>query len=193
MKNAYFKTLTGLFSAIEATEKDGLFLEFSRAHRAAVRLLENTRSKNKVFLVGNGGSASIASHIAVDFLKNGRISAYALNDPSFLTCMSNDYGYEYVFSKPLETLIRKGDVLLAISSSGASANILGAAASARKKGANVITFSGFMPDNPLRTCGAINFYVPSSSYGYVEIVHLAVCHEIADALTGKMQLESKKR
>lgn len=182
MKNTYFKALAGLFGAIAVTGKDAKAIDFSRARSTAVTLLKNTRSKNKVFLVGNGGSASIASHIAVDFLKNGRVSACTFNDASFLTCMSNDYGYEYVFSKPLETLIAKDDVLLAISSSGASANILAACAVARKKGAAVITLSGFAADNPLRTRGSINFYVPSTSYGYVEIVHLAICHEIADAL-----------
>ena len=136
-------------------------------------------------IIGNGGSASIASHIATDLLKNLKIPALALNDASLLTCLSNDLGYENVFSMPLGILARKGDILFAISSSGKSKNILNAVIQGKKKGCIVIAFSGFSPRNPLRNKGDINFYVPSSSYGAVEITHLAICHAIVDILFKK--------
>ncbi|TAM38080.1 SIS domain-containing protein, partial [bacterium] len=104
---------------------------------------------------------------------------------SLLTCVSNDLGYENVFSVPIERLAKKGDILFAISSSGKSKNILNAVSSAKKKGCFVISLSGFSSRNPLRSTGSVNFYVPSSSYGAVEIAHLAICHAIVDTLYKK--------
>lgn len=180
---ATFSVLTKLFSQVQASERSGKKRAIDSAFSAVRTLvLKHARSGKKVMLVGNGGSASVASHIAVDLLKNVGIPALAFNDASFLTCLSNDLGYESVFAKPIEMLSGKGDVLFAISSSGKSANILAAVAQARRNGCTVITFSGFKKGNPLRTRGDMNFYVPSSSYGDVEIVHLALCHAIVDSL-----------
>ena len=136
-------------------------------------------------IVGNGGSASIASHIATDFLKNLNIPALAFNDSSLLTCLSNDLGYEQVFSTPIGLLANKGDILFAISSSGKSKNILNAVSQARKRSCFIIGLSGFSASNPLRKMGNLNFYAPSSSYGDVEIAHLAICHTIVDILCKK--------
>lgn len=134
-----------------------------------------------VAFIGNGGSAAIASHMATDFWKNGGLRAVAFNDTSLLTCVGNDYGYERVFEKPLEMFGRRGDVLIAISSSGRSPNILNGVAAARRLGAAVITFSGFRPDNPLRKRGDLNFHVPSTDYGPVEMAHNTLIHCILDA------------
>jgi len=134
-----------------------------------------------MYLVGNGGSAAIASHQAVDFTKNGGLRALAFNDPAFLTCFANDHGYENVFAEPLARFAKAGDVLVAISSSGASKSILNAVAVARAAGCRVLGFSGFAPANPLRAVGDVNFYVPSSSYGVVEVTHLALVHSLAEA------------
>ena len=86
---------------------------------------------NKIIFIGNGGSAGIASHLAIDFSKNGGLRALAFNDPSALTCLGNDLGYENVFAKQLEFHARPGDLLIAISSSGTSPNILSAVKEAR--------------------------------------------------------------
>lgn len=139
-----------------------------------------SKKGNKVMLIGNGGSAAIANHIATDLLNNAAISAITFNDPSILTCIGNDFGYARVFQRPIEGLARAGDILFSISSSGKSENILRATKKAKSKGCFVITFSGFSKNNPLKKLGKINFYVPSKSYGHVEIVHLAICHLIAD-------------
>ena len=79
-------------------------------------------------------------------------------------------------------LAQKGDILFAISSSGESKNILNGALKARQKGCHIITLSGFARENPLQKMGDVNFYVPSHSYGYVEIAHLTICHCIVDEL-----------
>ena len=179
----YFKQLNHIFSRVEAKNRKGQALVFNSAVAAVVKLIKAAGKKgNKVIFIGNGGSASIASHIAIDFLKNAKIPALCFNDSSLLTCISNDLGYEYVFQKPVEYLAKKGDILFAISSSGRSRNILNAALKARQKGCLIITFSGFRSNNPLRKMGDFNFYAPADSYGAVEITHLAICHIIADIL-----------
>lgn len=137
-------------------------------------------TENSIIFIGNGGSASIASHQAIDYLKNGGIRAFALNDSAALTCLGNDYGYPEVFSKQLQLLSRKGDMLVAISSSGRSMNILKGVEVARARNMSVVTFSGFDSDNPLRSLGDVNFYIDSDRYGFVELSHLALIHSILD-------------
>jgi len=151
----------------------------------ALRLKNVGQTGKKIIFVGNGGSAGIASHQAIDYWKNGGIRATAFNDPSLLTCISNDYGYEHVFAKPIEMFAEPGDAVIAISSSGQSANILAACTAARARSCSLITLSGFKEDNPLRRLGDINLYVPSDSYGFVEVLHLALSHCVLDGLMAK--------
>lgn len=144
-------------------------------------LIQKTSSdRGVVYFIGNGGSAAIASHFANDFLKALKIAALTLNDSSLLTCFSNDYGYEHVFSKSLATLINPSDLLIAISSSGNSANILNAVKVAQGKGCNIITLSGFRADNLLQQEGNLNFWIESEDYGIVETSHFFILHTIVD-------------
>jgi D-sedoheptulose 7-phosphate isomerase len=137
----------------------------------------------RIFFVGNGGSAAIASHMAADWMKNGKMPTLCFNDAAQLTCISNDLGYENVFSLPLQYHGRLGDVLFAISSSGESKSIIHAVNHAKNACMNIVTLSGFEPDNRLRGKGGVNFYVPSKSYGTVEIAHLAILHSLLDEVT----------
>jgi len=183
MKNSPFAVLTNLLAVIAATTAGRKTVDFQKALRQAVTMITRQGNKGKkIIFIGNGGSASIASHMATDFLKNLRIPALAFNDGSLLTCLGNDLGYEQVFAVPIGMLAQKGDILFAISSSGRSKNILQAVNQAKKKGCLVISLSGFSSRNPLRDKGDINFYVPSSEYGPVEVTHLAICHAITDIL-----------
>lgn len=145
-------------------------------------LREVRARKKKLFFVGNGGSAGIAVHMTADFLKNGRMRAVDLYGAATLTCLGNDYGYEYVFSKQIELLADAGDVLIAISSSGNSPNILRAADATREAGGTVITFTGFAVDNCLRATGDRNLYVPSMEYGIVESIHNMILQQTIDAI-----------
>jgi D-sedoheptulose 7-phosphate isomerase len=138
-------------------------------------------NKKKLMFAGNGGSAGITSHMALDFWKNGKVKATAFNDSSLLTAVANDYSYAEVFSKPIEVFAEVGDMLIAISASGSSPNILNAAKAAKTKECLVVTFSGFSSDNKLRTMGDFNFYVPSFSYGLVETLHAHFIHLLLDA------------
>ena len=144
------------------------------------RVLDLLKSKPRLFFIGNGGSSAIASHMAADFSKNGGFATFCFNDGAALTCISNDLGYENVFSLPIIRHGQPNDVLFAISSSGESQSIIKAVSTAAAKWMNVVTLSGFKPSNKLRKMGLVNFYVPSMSYGVVEIAHLAVLHSILD-------------
>ena len=173
-----------LLRSIEETEVYGggypklrLALEFSlQTCRVMFRAAHDVG--NKLIFVGNGGSCAIASHMAADYTKNGRMRSVALNDAPTLTCLGNDFGYDQVFAKQIEYYGQPGDVVVIVSTSGKSANILAAACAAKTGNCEVVTFSGMRPDNALRQHGAINFYVPSNDYGLVELAHLALLHSI---------------
>lgn len=135
-----------------------------------------------VYFIGNGGSAAIASHMGIDFSKNGRVRALALNDPAALTCLANDYGYHQIFAKQVERHCKPEDVVVIISSSGKSMSALLAAEAARERGCTVVTFSGMDPDNPLRSEGLLNFYIAHDDYGMVELSHLALLHSVVSSL-----------
>lgn len=181
----YFETLSRLILSTEVTDGSGRHLQLEDAFDKVAAGAHSAHDVgNKIMFVGNGGSAGIASHLAIDFSKNGGLRSLAFNDPAALTCLGNDLGYQNVFAKQLDFHARAGDLLVAISSSGQSPNILAAVAMARKRQADVITFSGFDERNDLRRAGDVNFYVRSSEYGFVEIAHLSLCHAILDLDTG---------
>src|SRR3989338_2097750 len=188
MKKAITDYLSGLgeiFLKLQIADVDNKPIDLAAGLEKLINLIVQQTGKScKVIFIGNGGSSSIASHQAIDYFKNGGMRAICFTDSSLLTCLSNDFGYQYVFEKPIEMFADQGDVLIAISSSGKSENILRGVEAGRKKGCHVITLSGFKPDNPLRNKGDMNFYVPSMSYGYVEIAHLALCHCVVDMIIG---------
>lgn len=181
-----FKRLQELFHTIEKCEytkeakkqkdltpMEGVFLFADLLKRVE-------KKQGKVFVIGNGGSAGIASHFATDLLKGINIPALTLVDSNIITCLSNDYGYEHVFSVPLKKLLKPEDLLVAISSSGKSQNILNAAEVAIEKKASLITLSGFLDDNPLRYMGNLNIWLGVEDYGLVETGHFFVLHTIVD-------------
>ncbi len=148
----------------------------------------------KLMFIGNGGSSTIASHMAEDFSKAANLRSLAFNDPAFITCLGNDYGYEHIFSKQIELFAQEGDILVAISSSGESKNIINAVNTATKIGCWVITLSGFKKNNQLSKLGNRNIYIPSEQYGFVEIAHLSICHGALDIALGwkGKSIENKK-
>ena len=179
--SSYFDELGRALTAVRVSDAGGLPLDMQQGFEWVAENARNAHaSGNKVVLIGNGGSAAIASHHAIEFLKNGGIRALALNDPAALTCLSNDLGYANVFSEQLKTHGLPGDMLISISSSGQSVNILKAVEVARANRMKIATFSGFQPDNLLRDRGDVNFYVNSNQYGFVEVAHHALIQAILD-------------
>lgn len=182
----YFEETVELMNSIFVTI-DKNPVDLYQGIEAVCRLVRAIAEKNKkIIFIGNGGSAAIASHMATDFWKNGKVKALAFNDSSLLTCISNDYGYEHVFEKPIEMFANSGDLIFAISSSGKSKNIINAVKAAKEKRGRVITLSGFSHDNPLRNLGGVNFFVLSKEYGPVEVIHQFICHYIFDVYLKEM-------
>lgn len=170
-----------LLAACEFTDGQQARLAGEAGVLRAMELLRQARERaSSVYIVGNGGSAGVASHATTDFVNVAKLRAQTVHDPSLLTCMANDYGYENGFARILAQLTRPGDVLVAISSSGKSQNIRNAADAVRQNGGAVLTLSGFDRDNPLRRLGELNVWLDSRDYGFVEIGHQFVLHNIAD-------------
>ncbi|NGX63684.1 MAG: Phosphoheptose isomerase [Candidatus Anoxychlamydiales bacterium] len=144
------------------------------------KLLKAQNTNGITYVIGNGGSAGIASHFCNDLLKTLKIPSSTLVDASVLTCLANDYGYEKCYSEALKVISKSDDVLVAISSSGNSLNIVNAVRVAKEKGSFVITFSGFDSANPLRQIGDLNFWLDKKDYGLVEMGHMFLLHSIVD-------------
>ncbi len=140
------------------------------------------RDRKTMYLIGNGASASLASHYSADLAKNTHIHTQVFSDLSLITALSNDFGYDYVFSIPLERRAIEGDMLVAISSSGRSANILKAVEAARHLNVTVITLTAMDKNNPLRNLGNLNFYIPARTYGHAETGHAAILHHLIDRI-----------
>ena len=142
-------------------------------------LVETGAKGRKVIIAGNGGSSAIASHCAVDFTKQAKIRCINFNEVDLITCFANDYGYERWVEKALDFYADTGDTVIFISSSGKSANMVNAAKFGSEKKLNIVTFTGFAEDNPLKQLGQINLWVNSRAYNIVEMTHhiwlLAVC------------------
>ena len=151
-------------------------------------LLETKKNKNKVLIFGNGGSAAIASHVSVDFTKSANIRSVNFNEADLITCFSNDYGYERWIEKAIDFYADSKDVLVLISSSGKSQNLINACKAARKiKISNVITFTGHDKNNPLSKLGDVNFWIDSKAYNFVENTHQVWLLTIADLVIGKRE------
>ena len=166
----YFEILSNSISSINYE----LLIE------VAERIQSVNLNKGKIILIGNGGSAAIVSHLTIDLTKAANIRSINFNEGSFLTCFSNDYGYEFWAEKALEFFADKDDLVVLISSSGQSKNIINAALKAKEMSLGIITLSGFSKDNPLRSMGDINLWVDSKHYNTVENVHQAWLLSVVD-------------
>ena len=143
-------------------------------------IIQTKKSNNKIMVIGNGGSAAIASHAQNDMCKAVGVKSLVFTEQPLLTALSNDNGYENAYQNLIELWAEKDDLLFAISSSGNSENIIKAISAAKQRGCQIITFSGFMPDNVIRKTGNLNFYINSIQYGSVEMAHSILLHYLTD-------------
>ena len=169
----YFDTIHSSLSSIDT----------SKLAEAAEIIWKCSQSGKKIMVVGNGGSAAMASHVAVDLTKAAGIRAVTFNDADLLTCFANDYGYEEWVVEALNAYADAGDVVILISSSGTSQNIVRGTDRAKDLGLKTITLSGFSENNDLRNKGDINFWLDSTSYNIVEMTHHTWLVAIVDYLT----------
>jgi len=150
-----------------------------------IELLSSTSGNGStIYVIGNGGSAAVAEHTAIDLTKNAGLKALAISGSPMLTTFANDYGYENIFRKYIERFVKEDDILIAISSGGTSANIINACQEARGKGATVIALSGFDGGNPLRKLADIDLWVDSEAFGYLETLHGLILHSMTDSIIG---------
>jgi len=173
----YFETISQKLKSIDSTELE----------QSAAMVYRTHQSGKKIIIVGNGGSAAMASHLAVDFTKAAGIRAINFNEADLITCFANDYGYERWVEKALEAYSDPGDLVILISSSGKSPNILNGAKQAKAMDLSLVTVSGFLSNNPLRKLGDLNLWVDSSEYNIVEMTHHVWLVAIIDYL-----VETKK-
>lgn len=168
------------------TDASGNAIETESSLSRIIDSFVELRSRgSSLYVIGNGGSAAVAAHIVTDFLNVASLRAATIHDSSIITCMANDYGYENAYARMLSVLVKPKDVVVAISSSGKSANICNAVLKVRELGGEAITLSGFAPDNPLRGLGDINIWLDSRDYGMVENGHQFILHNIADRIPVK--------
>ena len=151
-------------------------------------LLEVKSHNKKVLIFGNGGSAAIASHFSVDLTKNARLRCLNFNEADLITCFANDYGFEHWVEKAIDFYGDEGDLLIVISSSGRSQNMLNGVKAARNGNfKSVVTLSGFAEDNPLNQLGDINLWLDSKAYNFVENIHQIWLLVIVDLVIGKRE------
>ena len=153
----------------------------------SVVLINNCKRNNgKVFMVGNGGSSSIASHVSVDFAKVANIKSDTFNNSNLITCFANDYGHENWVFEAIKVYCQKKDMLILISSSGTSKNIINAANYCKNNNIPLITLSGFSVDNPLNKLGDINIHIKSENFNYIEMSHHIILLSIVDIFAQKI-------
>ena len=161
--------------------------------RATDHLLEARRDGRRVYVMGNGGSASTATHFVCDLIKTAQVPghrplrAFSLSDnPALVTALGNDAHYDVVFSQQIAALVDPGDVVVAISASGKSPNIVAGLEAAASAGARTIGMLGF-DGGPALDMVDVAIHVPCDDYGIVESVHLGVVHALTAAIRAELQ------
>lgn len=180
-KTIFLKNYINKFKSLLNFENE----EYQKLYKVAKILIGLRKSKKKAIIAGNGGSAAIASHFSVDLTKNAKVRCVNFNEMDLLTCFANDFGYERWIEKSLDFYAEKNDVLILISASGRSPNIINAAKKAKKIGLKLITFSGFKSRNLLEKLGEINFSVDSKNYNHIENTHQVMLLSIVDLIIEK--------
>lgn len=157
---------------------------------AALALRVRATGKKFMF-AGNGASASIAEHGAVDFTKQGKVRAVTFHDPNLMTCFANDFGYDHWVAKAIEHYGDAGDAVVLISTSGMSPSVVNAAYAAKRMGMTVVGFTGRNAENDLRTAADLNFWVPSHAYNVVENLHSIWITATIDYVIGGSEYETR--
>ncbi len=149
----------------------------------SVLLHEAKEHDHAVWWAANGGSVTIASQLAQDLFNKHRIRSMAFTDAAMITCQANDFGYEDAYARMLDVFAKEGDILIAISSSGKSKNILKSVEKAQEKNLKVVSLSGFEQANPLyQISSEASFFLNSNLYGIIETGHGALLHGLIETL-----------
>ena len=150
-------------------------------HKLSQLILKTAKNKKKIIIAGNGGSAATASHVAVDLTLNGKIRAINFNESDLITCFANDFGYENWLKKSLELYADRGDLLILISCSGESLNLVKANEYALKNKINVVSLTGCKKSNSLnKKKNNLSLWIESNDYNHIEILHHTILLSVVD-------------
>ena len=155
----------------------------------AKKLLQHRKEGKRILIFGNGASASIASHAALDFTKQGKLETLCFHDASLVTAYSNDYGYENAFKEILRSYYREGDLVFLVSTSGESENIIRVNQLAQEIGLHTVSFTGRHANNRLKLSSNESFWVDAHAYNIVENIHSIWITTLIDCLVGKAEYE----
>ncbi len=185
--NDYFDLIRKALADQIVTDRDGREMSVDRSLEIWADKAYEIREKTKglLFFCGNGASETMAEHMSHDWFQNAEVNTTTVSETSHITAISNDYGYEDVYSYRVKRILSERDMFIGISSSGNSPNIVKAISAAKENGAFTISVTGKKPDNKLRTMGDLNFYVPLSTYGEVESAHAVLLHAALDFFLDK--------
>ena len=176
MKNFYLKYITNQINILNQINIKQLD-QFQRIISGV------SKKGGKVIIVGNGGSAATASHVAVDLSLNSKIRAINFNESDLITCFANDFGYENWVKKSLEIYANRNDLLILLSCSGNSKNLVNANLFAKKRGIKTITLTGCKASNKLNKIkNNVNLWVNSNKYNVIEITHHMILLNIIDSI-----------
>lgn len=183
----YFGDISQALERTVVTNSQGEEIDVNEGFDVWADRAKNMQNERQglLFFCGNGASATMAEHMSHDWFQNAQVNTYSVSETSHLTAISNDLSYEDVFSYRINRICSERDILITISSSGNSPNIVKAIVTAKKKGCYVITVSGKAPDNQSRKLGDLNFYVPLETYGMVESAHAVLLHAALDYFLDK--------
>jgi len=178
--------IAGLLAHTEAQTLGGEPMDMEQAFSLWVDWTLATRTlQGTAYFAGNGASASMACHFSADLAKNAKVRTQVFTDPSLLTAVANDMCYGAVFAEPLSWFGREGDMLISVSSSGNSPNVLQALEVARTRGIRSVALSAMGPDNHSRRLADLSLYVPARTYGLAETCHAAILHHWMDRMESK--------
>ena len=184
--NTYFNEINTNALNISITNISGIEIEESLAYQNIYNELYALQETSGVLhFIGNGASASIASHFGLDYFKAGEIRTNTFNDFSALTAYGNDISFDEVFAFPISRILKEKDMLVAVSSSGNSPNIVRGLEAAKEQGSFLLTLSGMKSDNKIRKMGDINMFFPEMDYGPTECAHTVMLHHILDTFVAR--------
>ncbi|MDB4474194.1 SIS domain-containing protein [Opitutaceae bacterium] len=181
----YQDCFDGCLQNVSLTNREGSSISTGKGLSDLCAISESLqRREGRMFIIGNGASAAFADHMALDWTKNGRVASRSFGDSAWLTAAANDLGVDQVFSAGIELHAREGDMLVAISSSGRSPNIIRAIEQSRSLRMGIVTLTGLTTDNPVRKLGDVNVYIQANTYGMVEVAHQYWLHLWLDRFMG---------
>ena len=176
----YSKSISDLLSSIDTNLID----------QSVELIKKKIKTNNTVYIAGNGGSASIASHVSVDFVKVAKVKSSTFNNSNLITCFSNDYGYENWLNAAIKYYVKLSDLVILLSVSGESKNLLNAANFCNKEKIKLVTITGANEGNSLSKMGTINYWINSKAYNIVETIQMLILVSIIDKIIGRSEYSS---